>query len=521
MTGAVGESGEPVALRTDPSSFVVRAIALASQLVLPIIFGGYVILDKGEVVDLLVYFLPLIVVAVGANVLLAYLQWSRLTYAVGPDDIRVESGILSRAARSVPYERIQDVSLEQKLIPRLFGLVEVKFETGAGGGDDLKLAYLSEGEGERLRELVRARRDGAMTVPGKDADEASPHTLFAMSPGRVATFGLFEFSLAVVAAVAGAAQQFDFLLPFDLWDLDGWETRLTGPGHWLTGLGLAAQILGAVLAIGSLLLIGTVTGLVRTVLREWDFRLERGDKGLRRRRGLFTRTDLVMPMHRIQALRLGTGVVRRLFGWYSLKVVSLAGDSGSSNHAAVPFARIEEIAPVARETGFLLPSEGLAWHRPSARAHVDAAIAVGLSLGLVAAGVALFSPLWWSALLPVIAGVGLILHEALLWRFDRHALDVAQLYSRHGWLAPSTTIGSRVKFQSVELVRGPIARRRGYADLRLGLAGGRLRLRGLPVERARAVRDALLDSMALVDFAETMETGAAAPARPGEAEPRS
>ena len=102
--------------------------------------------------------LGVFIAAIGVG--MAYLRWRRLTYTVGETDIRVESGILSRAARSVPFERIQDVSLEQTLIPRLLGLVQVRFETGAGGKDELSLQYLSEDEGEQLREVVRVRKDG-------------------------------------------------------------------------------------------------------------------------------------------------------------------------------------------------------------------------------------------------------------------------------------------------------------------------------------------------------------------------
>jgi putative membrane protein len=231
-------SEEPAAtpLRTDPRTFAVRAASLVGQLVLPIIVGGFAILDRGDFDDVIVYFLPLVIVAIGLNLLFAYLRWSRLTYTVGAADIRVDSGVLSRSARSVPYERIQDVSLEQKLLPRLFGLVEVKFETGAGGGDDLKLAYVPESEGERLRELARSRREGIGAAPVDGAatplPEESARLLFAMSPSRVVTFGLFEFSLAVVAVAAGLAQQFDFILPFEVWDWRAWREQLAGPGQW-------------------------------------------------------------------------------------------------------------------------------------------------------------------------------------------------------------------------------------------------------------------------------------------------
>src|SRR5690606_33761730 len=135
--------------------------------------------------------------------------------------------------------------------------------------------------------------------------------LFAMSPRRLALFGLFEFSLVVFAVLGGIAQQFDVLLPFDIWDFEEWLRLFAGPGHWLAGLGLAAQVIGAVLAVGTLAVVGMATGIVRTVLRDWGFRLEETAKGLRRRRGLLTRTDVVMPLHRVQALKITTGIIRR------------------------------------------------------------------------------------------------------------------------------------------------------------------------------------------------------------------
>ena len=51
-------------------------------------------------------------------------------------------------------------------------------------------------------------------------------------------FGLFEFSLVIFAVLLGAAQQFEFLLPFEVWDRG--RRAFAGPGH-LHDLGLAAQ----------------------------------------------------------------------------------------------------------------------------------------------------------------------------------------------------------------------------------------------------------------------------------------
>lgn len=501
--------------RTDPRSFAVRAVMMLFQMVIPLAIASVTIFDDRDFSGIAGGVVPIIALIILANVAIAYAQWTKLTYTVGDEDIRVESGVLSRAARSVPYERIQDVSLEQKLVPRLFGLVEVKFETGAGGKDDLSLSYLSEEEGERLREVVRTLREGGV-VDVAESDEPAPieaEVLFSMEPPRIIRFGFFEFSLAAVAVLAGLAQQFEFLLPFDLWDVSAWnvetwEGRLAGPGQWLEGLGLAGQIVGIVLAVIFILLLGVVTGLVRTALREWSFRLERTPKGLRRRRGLLTRTDLVMPLHRVQALRIGTGFLRRRFGWHSLSVISLASDSGGANHDAAPFAQMEEIAPIVGVTGFELPAEDTDWLRAEKRYRFDKAVLATLVLLPVTIALAIIAdnPSW---IVPA-AGLAYTLAEQFWrWRHDYRALGKRQLYSRHGWFSPSMAIASRVKLQSVEIVQGPLARIRGYASLHLGLAGGKLRVHGMPLAEARRWRAAICDSIAGTDFSETLEmTGA-------------
>ena len=309
----------------------------------------------------------------------SYIHWKRFTYTIGTTDIRVESGVLSRSARSVPFERIQDVSLEQKLLPRLLGLVAVKFETGAGGGEDLSLAYLTDDDGEELRQLVRERRDGqeAGAVAGAglgaaDEMQAAPpqedgEPLFTMGPGRLFSFGIFEFSLAVFAVLAGLTQYVGSFIDFEIWDPDLWVSTLEDQGVQVSGVSTAAQLLGAVGALIAVFVVGSATGMVRVFTREWGFLLEKTARGFRRRRGMFTRTDVVMPTHRVQGVKIGTGFIRYRFGWHGLRFVSLAQDSGASNHVVAPFAKMHEIAPIVEAAGFRLPADDADWHRASGR----------------------------------------------------------------------------------------------------------------------------------------------------------
>ena len=496
--------------RTSPLSFVVGGIMSLRKAGLPALAA---LVGTGAWKHGLLVIVPTLAAILAFSGFFSWLGWRHFRYRLGDSDIRVERGLFNRTARSVPYERIQDVSLEQALVPRLFGMVQVKFETGAGGKDELKIQYVTEAEGAALRESVRAHKSGE--AEAARPEEAAPtqaegRTLFAMDLKRLATFGLFEFSLVVFAVLGGAVQQFDFLLPFDFWNPEGWLRLLAGPGHWLEGLGFAAQAIGAAIALALLAVVGLLTGLGRTVLRDYGFRLEETPKGLRRRRGLLTRTDVVMPIHRVQALKLTTGILRRRFGWHGLSVVSLAQDAKGGKQVVVPFAQMEEIAPVVAVTGFDLPGKDVTWRRPSAKHRFDRAMFSVVPLGLAALAVPIVNsileqplryPLLVSAALVALASL-FALRAHFLWRHDRHAVDGRHIYTHRGWLAPRLDIASRVKLQSVEIAQGPLGRRRGYAAVKLGIAGGSLEMHGVPLDDARAIRRAVLDSIAKVDFSQ-------------------
>jgi len=508
--------------RTHPLGFLAHLLTNMRRAILPLValvVGGGDVFDSAAVA-------AIIVAAVAVNGLVAWLTWRHHLYRIGEDDIRVERGLISRSARSVPYERIQDVALEETALARLLGLVEVRFETGAGGKDELRLAYVDRAEGRRLRETVRGRQAGAAGVGGVGAGadaaragagvagegeaEEPARILFAMDLRRLLTFGMFEFSLVLFAALFGAAQQFEFLLPVDPWDADFWQEHTDLPAQLFGGLGIAVQVAAAVLALLTLVLIGLLTGIVRTILRDYGFRLEETARGLRRRRGLLTRTDVVMPLHRVQALTLTTGVMRRRFGpdggWHGLDLVSLATDAKASSHTVVPFARMAEIAPVAAITGFALPGPETHWRLPSAQHRVDRALLLAVPLMLLAMAMAAAGAVL-SVEVALLQGAGVALlavllavRQAFLWRYNRHALDSGHLHVRAGWLAPRIAVASRIKLQSVEIRQGPLAQRRGYADLLFGVAGGTLKIEGVELGEARAIRQEVLDSIASVDF---------------------
>jgi len=489
--------------RTAPISVLLGAIGAIRSAILPAFAIAFSGIGGG---DRIWVALGVGLAAAAIGTLINYVGWRRLTYTIGESDIRVESGVMSRTARSVPFERIQDVSIEAKPLPRLFGLVAVKFETGAGGGEDLALQYLSAAEGERLRQLVRQRRDDEAA-----AAPADPHTraaipadetgdvLYALTPGRLLTFGLFEFSLAVFAVLGGLLQYADNVIDLDIGNVDVWRDWLEEQGSTVASLGPYIQAAAAVAGLFGLIAVGMVTGVVRTVLRDWGFTLTRSSRGFRRQRGLLTRTDVVMPVHRVQGLVIGTGLLRYRFGWHGLSFVSLAQDAESESHEVAPFAKMAEIAPIVAAAGFRLPDDRTAWHRASKRHRNDRTFRDAAIFGVLTIVTAIMAPtgLFLIPLGAAVLSVGVNLYA---WEFRRHAIDAAQVYASHGFLSPTQMIATRMKLHSVEIVQNPLARLRGYATVHLGLAGGQFAMQGVSLDEARALRAAVIETIAGTDY---------------------
>ena len=119
------------------------------------------------------------------------LAWWRFTYTLLPHEMYIESGIVSRNRRSIPWDRVQDVEIERGPLARVLGLAKVKLETGGSGGDEGLLDSIALGDALALRDEVRARRGIVVSTSPHEADAAEP-PVFKMTVPRILQAGLFE-----------------------------------------------------------------------------------------------------------------------------------------------------------------------------------------------------------------------------------------------------------------------------------------------------------------------------------------
>lgn len=404
-------------------------------------------------------------VAVAAVVLLVgtaygYLRWRSRTWWFDGGTLHVDEGVLQRQQRRIPASRVQEVAIVEPVVLRLFGLVRLRVETAGGGrGAEADLAGLSRPTAAALREAItRARAStgdarGAVTPAG--AGEA---TLLRLTAGRLALAGATSWTLPAVPEAVGSIVAASAI---------GVMAALVSRAQAELGSIAGATVVG-VAVLGLLLAAAAVTAVVV----DFDLTVSRTDDRLRLTRGLLSRAEAVIPLHRVQSVRIDQSPLQRSLSMASLHVQSagLTGrtEEGPSTEARLPLLTRAEIVallavvlPDAPAVDELRPAPPAARSRALVRRVVPAAL---LSLTLVAV-----EP--WAAL----AAATLVVPLAVLAGLDAYRslgfrLEGSLLVSRSGSLVRRTVVVAPGKAQSGRVVSSPLQRRRDLATLLVDLA---------------------------------------------------
>ena len=404
------------------------------------------------------------------------LSWWRFTYTLMPNEMYIESGVFSRNRRSIPWDRVQDVEIERGPLARVVGLAKVKLQTGGSGSDEGLLDSIALADAVALRDEIRARRGGTI-APAAQEPVAEP-PVFRMTLPRILQAGLFNFSVIWLAVIGGATQYFGQWLP-SREEIGAWiglhEQQIWGMVGPVTIL----------MALMLFLVVSTVAGVIEMLVRNYGFTLSLEHRTLRRVRGLITRSEVAIPLRRIQAARTVSHWLRRRWGLCRVEVQSMGAFGGMEELAPLASAsEAEHLLSIAGDFRRIAPEH----FTPVAAVHrwYDARTeALPLALCALIAGL-VWPPAFWGLVLAALWGtVQTIAARPHGWRVAGDLLQVRQgWFSQDHWLLPLANI------QSVSLSIGPVQRRLGLATVAIDSAGGQsggLRVRNLAIGDARAL----------------------------------
>lgn len=417
----------------------------------------------------------------------AVVQYVVFRYRLGPEELVVRDGILTRTERHIPYDRIQNIDLVQNPFHRLMNVALVRVETASGAKPEAIIRVLSLDAVNEMRRRVFAGR------PGWDgehnASTRQPDALFTLPTGEIVRLGIVSNKgLVVVGAVAG--------LVFgrgQFWGQDP-ETQAafveefvgTTP-DWLGGtaatttVGVAAlALIGLVLAIALLRLLSIGWFFVQL----YGFRLTKSDDELRANYGLFTRITRTIPTPRIQTLTTTETPVHRWFNRQTIELRTVGGGGGGEDlglESGSPKARNQWLAPmietvrVSALVNQILPEvslQSLEWKPLGAGAQrriLRRFLAGVAAVTLVAVFTAEPFIVLLAFTLP--GAVAAYIHARLYVEHAGYAIAPWGIAFKSGWLNRTLKLVHYDKIQTVEQGETPVDRRHGMASVKIDTAG--------------------------------------------------
>lgn len=383
--------------------------------------------------------LPAGVVVVAAVAALAsVVTWRTTRFVIDDEEIRIETGLLTRSSKRVGFRRVQSVDVIQPLAARIFGLCELRIEAG-GGESGLVLRYLSRDKAYAVRDFLLARAAGGSTTRAEA--ESGPR---ASALEDLAAHDRILVRLTPIQLVLGLVTSSEFLVSAGL------LVAAVVASVWLGQLVVAA---GGLMPLA----ISTVTLVGRRVVAQYNYTLAATGRGLRITRGLTNLTSQSIPVDRVQGVRIQQPWLWRLLGQHRVDIDVLgygAGgdDQDSASSLLFPVATADQVRIALAH---LLPgvdTEAIFLLQAPRRAR-------------------------W------LAPIG---QPAL-----RHGFDDRLLIADSGRFAHQRLIVPHAKTQSVRLVQGPLQRRLALADVAVDTTNGPVRLvaRHLDAGTARSLVD--------------------------------
>ncbi len=451
-----------------------------------------------------------IVYAVLALPLIA-LRYYRFRYRITRKEIVIQSGVLNRQNRSIPIERIQNIEIEQSLLPRIFGTAKVKIETAGSAKTEGVLEFVGIETAYEIREIVRSYQQSTETAPAAatpivplesdqpqqpiaPAPAATQHDATANTPvyslplSRVLMVGVMRFSLLYIAIAFSLIEQ---MLPnpdeLEVWLRRGWLKPLTEYGTDYPWQLTAVIIFSAVL-------LSWVSGILVSVNRYYGFKLWLERDKMHKRHGLLTLSQGTIPLRRVQAMILRANLLMRRFKWIALEVQTMGLETSGRGHQVVaPLARLPVAMGLANHIAPVTLPE---YFKPVSRLTIRRTI---VRFTFVLLGTVLTTAYFWQpALWGLLALPAIPVYAFQHYKNHGYALQDDTLYVRRGvfrhfvWMIPVS------KFQVLYGESSIFQRRLGLETVYIDTAGaGGLALPEIidvPAEEATALIEACYNS---------------------------
>jgi len=373
--------------------------------------------------------------------------------------LELKSGWLFRQNRTIPLERIQNVTVTRNLVERALNVATLKIETASGGESEAQLSVVRFEDVESIE--AQLRRPGEIHGIAQGDPIAPPEipVVYRASIKDLVIAGATENRAGLIfASIIGLLGSSGLL-----------QTRMRDlPLERLKNLDVATGIAFGAIALLVFILIGWLASMATTVAKYFDFTLSDDNEVLRIQHGLFSHVRSSIPRRRVQSASFQTPLLQRLSGFGRVMASSAASfkDESTGGRALVsPMVRIPEADSFIERIlpGYTL--QGLDYRMASPISWIRGAVG-SMPLFAIIAGVLIATNR--HAFLPIPGALFAlsVFGSYKSWRVYRYAFSEDRVVTISGWLTRTTTIVPIDRIQWALASQSPFQRRWGVAEVK-------------------------------------------------------
>ncbi|MEX1122150.1 MAG: PH domain-containing protein, partial [Balneolales bacterium] len=260
------------------------------------------------------------------------ISWLRYTYRIEDGELKIEYGVFVRKRHFVQKDRIQVIDISAGIIQRLFGLVSVEVQTAGETSAESTISAVTHDEADRIKSLLSNNgtdEEAGVVEPKSELHLKKKDLLIAAS-----TAGSFGIALSIIGTLTSQMNQF-----ISDTEIYNYLENLEIPGTSF-----------AIMIIAVMVVLAWLLSLFGTIIKHSGFSLARRKDELIISRGLFERTQLTIPYHRIQAVRIVEGILRQPFGYATVYVDSAGyGDEAGTSTILFPLIKKSDLRDFIRQ----------------------------------------------------------------------------------------------------------------------------------------------------------------------------
>lgn len=454
--------------RLHPMAVVSSVFKQLKDMIFPI-FAVTVFGRNGSEWGFFSFFLPMAVLAF--IVINGILSWYRFTYRIEDNELRIESGVLVRKKRYIPFERIQSLDQSEGILHRSFALVKLKVETaapGAKGSEDSEAVFsaISKEEVKRFQAILNAVKDANLGL-----DEEIPkeqNIIYKISQRELLLLAFTSGGTGVIISAAAAfLSQFDEIIPYK---------RVYS--HFESFIASGLFFAAVVVFLGFLAV--WFLAFVWTMIKYANFTVTKSGEDLVITRGLIEKRKITVPIKRIQSIRITQNLLRQPLGFGTVFLENAGGSRENDELASVivlPIVKRKMISSILHKC---LPDYDLdASIRPVPKRALKRYLLRGwlVALPIIFVPVFLFRPWGWLLFLIILPVTGL---HYLGYRDAGWSISGEQLSLQFRQLNKNIVYMKKRKLQAVRINESFFQKKKKLATLNAivksgnGGAGGRV-----------------------------------------------